>query len=69
MKFKIHYVKEIEAPSRQEAIDKFFAINKGFDINADISVEPLCPKNKEKGICYEQCGFRENGMCDLDYKF
>lgn len=68
MKFKVIYSQEIEADSRQGAIMRF-PLKGQLSPDAHIIAEPLCPKGKEKGSCYEQCAYRENGMCNLDHEF
>lgn len=68
MKFKVKYIEEVEATSRQEAINMLLSRN-NLNNKAQLTAEPLCPIGKEMGMCYAFCPYQENHMCNLDFDF
>lgn len=69
MEFNVTYTERVNANSRREAIQKIRLKHNSLN-ESNMRAEPLCPKGRDKGSsCYEQCAYRENGTCELDYRY
>lgn len=71
MKHRVKYVfeTEVEAESKREAKKIAKQMLKDGRIGEPkCSCISICPKNKPEstGSCYENCGYRENGICTLN---